>query len=126
MTEAPKCFLSIIEGMLLVSDDLVCFVAFSGNEYDVSRSGRPRGPLDGLATVDDAGSFRGVTHASPDVIDDGLRFLITRIITGHNHSVGVLLGDRAHHSAFGYVTISAASEHTPDLLLRLPGLANRP
>lgn len=92
---------------------LVVLVALAGDEHHVAPIGFGDGTRDGGIALG-LGLHRGAgDRAQQDLVQDGARRLVARVVAGHDHRVGALLRDAAHERPLGAVAVAAAAEHAP-------------
>ena len=98
-----------------VFQNLIIFVPFAGEQYDVARtSGRDRA-MDRLAAVEFNFVFDvGAAQADQRVVDDIDRILTTRIVAGEYDVVAQFSGGLPHERALAAIAIAAAAEERDD------------
>src|SRR5437762_13313266 len=84
----------LVEWHLRRSPNLICLVALSSEEHDVSVSGVIECASNRFATVLDSLVTPG-RHSGFDVVENFCRIFSSRIIAGRDHNVGVALCRRA-------------------------------
>lgn len=102
---------AIVKFERAVGEDLIIFVTFSCEEYDVPGACFVHGETDGLFAVGLDHVFAGgFLHADDDVADNFQRIFATGIVVRKNGEVAEAARDFAHDRALGTVFAPAAAE----------------
>ena len=98
-----------------ISEGTVCVVAgFQGQSLEREITTLGRGGSDTTAVALAA----AWAAAAEDLVDDLLRVLVSRVVTGHDDQVSELVRMRSHRSALAGVAVAAAAEHAQQARLR--------
>ena len=93
-------------------------MALAGNQNNIIVSSLCQSIADCLTSVAQTGNVlacRHILQCRKDFVDNQLRILGTRIIGGNNDIVSQLQRQRTHQRTLFVVTVTAASEHNPQL-----------
>src|SRR5882672_12060285 len=104
---------TVVEGEDLGTDDLICLVAFAGDDDYVAGPGPGEGAADcGLPVGNCLMPVHGqaARYAGGDLGDDGFRPLAARVVRGDPHAIAQPRGDAAHERPLAAVAIPAAAE----------------
>ena len=98
------------------ADDLIGFVSFARDQYDIVWFCPRNRLMNRFAAVGDSEKRAiGFLQSNFDFLDDLQRIFCARIVGCNDYQIAVLSGDFAHRLAFRFVAVAAAAENRDDL-----------
>lgn len=111
-------FFAVVEMNGPVIEDLIRFMAFTGNDDDIIGLGQFDSAVNGVAAVDDdfmvLARLQTFFDAGFDFFYDGFRIFRTGIIGRDDRDIGQFGPDAAHDGTLGLIAVAAAAKDGKD------------
>ncbi len=85
-------------------------MSLAGQQHHIIGRGCPDGLHDGARSIHLHVGTHGVGNAGQDLLDDSFGGLGARVVAGHDHVIGEVRGNAAHHGTLARIALAAATE----------------